>query len=461
MALLAKRNQDGTEVMKKESKIAGSFFIAFGAALVIASGAALIAAFFAVPARGQETPAPEIISLELGPAVAEKLHSLQLDLLFEWEGRVYALADSDDLAALNNLGLRYLFETHRFPAARPSESLLLGGINGDYHSYRELEADFQALERSFPGLAKVHTIGTSLEGRNIYALKISDYVTLDEDEAEVLFLGCHHAREWISVEIPYILAKYLLENAAADPEVRRLVNESEIWIVPLVNPDGLEYSIHYYRYWRKNRRLNSDGTYGVDINRNYGYAWGIDNSGSSPVPASEVYRGPAPFSEPETRAVRDLFLEKDFRAMISYHSYSQIILYPWGYTKAPTGKEQELNEIAVAMASLMQPENGRVYAYGPAAASLYLTNGDTTDWTFGIAGIPSYTIELPPIDQLGGGFFNAEHDILPIFRENLPAALYLIDWSIRNSGEAQSFTLEERHRALPGAKSRLTGKRGR
>ena len=441
--------------MKIANKIATNLF-----AILITLGAALISIFITAPVKGQETAAAEIISLELGPALTEKLRALRLDLLFEWEGRVYALADADDLTALNSLGLQYLFETHRFPA-RPSDSLLLGGINGDYHSYRELEADFQALERSFPGLARVHTIGTSLEGRNIYALKISDYVTLDEDEAEVLFLGCHHAREWISVEIPYILAKYLLENAAADPEVRRLVNESEIWIVPLVNPDGLEYSIHYYRYWRKNRRLNFDETYGVDINRNYGYAWGIDNSGSSPVPASDVYRGPAPFSEPETRAVRDLFLEKDFRAMISYHSYSQIILYPWGYTKAPTGKEQELNEIAVAMASLMQPENGRVYAYGPAAASLYLTNGDTTDWTFGIAGIPSYTIELPPIDQLGGGFFNAEHDILPIFRENLPAALYLIDWSIRNSGEAQSFTLEESHRALPGAKSRLTGKRGR
>ncbi len=425
----------------------------------LAFAAVLVIRLIAVPVKCQEAAAPEIISLEKGPAVAEKLRALALDLLFEWEGRVYALADSDDLAALNNLGLPYLFETYRFPAARPSDSLLLGGINGDYHSYKELEADLQALERSFPGLAKVYTLGTSLEGRNIYALKISDYVSLDEDEPEVLFLGCHHAREWISVEVPYLLAKYLLENSAADPAVRRLVNESEIWIVPLVNPDGLEYTIHYYRYWRKNRRLNSDGTYGIDINRNYGYAWGIDNSGSSPLPGSEIYRGPAPFSEPETRAIRDLFLQKSFRAMISYHSYSQVILYPWGYTTAPTDKDRVLDEIAAGMAALMQPANGRFYEYGQAAASLYLTNGDTTDWTFGIAGIPSYTIELPPVDQLGGGFFNAEQDILPIFRENLPAALYLIDWSIGNFGAAQSFALEERQRSLPAAKARLTGKR--
>jgi hypothetical protein len=429
--------------------------------ITITIGATLIASLIAVPVKGRKTAGPEIISLELNPGVTGKLRALQLDLLFEWEGRVYALAESGDIAALNDLGLPYLFETHRFPAARPSELLLLGGINGDYHSYRELEADLQALERSYPGLAKIHTIGKSLEGRSICALKISDDVSLDEDEAEVLFLGCHHAREWISVEIPYLLARYLLENAAGDPEVRRLVNESEVWIVPLVNPDGLEYSIHYYRYWRKNRRLNSDGTYGIDINRNYGYAWGIDNNGSSPVTASEVYRGPAPFSEPETRAVRDLFLEKDFRAVVSYHSYSQIILYPWGYTTAPTDKQQELNDIAAAMASLMEPVNGRVYSYGPAAASLYLTNGDTTDWTFGIAGIPSYTIELPPVDQLGGGFFNAEQDILPIFRENLPAALYVIDRSTQNSGKAQTLWPKERPRALPGAKARMAGKRSR
>jgi len=421
--------------------------------------AVLVIYFIAVPVKPQEAAAPEIISLETDPAVAARLRSLELDLLFEWEGRIYALADTNDLTALTNLGLPFLMETYRFPAARPSGILPLGGINGDYHSYRELETDLQALERSFSGQAKLYTIGTSLEGRNIYALKISDNASLSEDEAQVLFLGCHHAREWISVEVPYLLAKYLLENASSDPGVRRLVNESETWIVPLVNPDGLEYTIHYYRYWRKNRRLNSNGTYGIDINRNYDYAWGIDNSGSSPVPGSDIYRGPAPFSEPETRAVRDLFLQKSFRAMITYHSYSQVILYPWGFTTGPTGKDKVLGDIAASMAALMQPANGRAYAFGQASTLLYLTNGDATDWTFGVRGIPSYTIELPPVDQLGGGFFNAEQDILPIFRENLPAALYLIDWSIGDFGGAQGLVSERRQKKLPSAVLRAEGKR--
>ncbi|MDH7512320.1 MAG: M14 family metallopeptidase [Clostridiales bacterium] len=379
-----------------------------------------------------------IISVEKSAEFVATLYELELDCLFEWEGRIYALARPQDLEGLDRSAVPYFFETHKFPALKHPQLSVLSSINGEYHSYKEIEADLDSLQAAHPNLAKVYVIGRSLEKRNIYALKISDNVSLDEEEAEVFFLGCHHAREWISVEVPYLLGKFLLENYDTNAEVRRLVNQSEVWIVPLVNPDGLEYTIHYYRYWRKNRRLNADGSYGVDLNRNYGYLWGYDNKGSSPEPGSAVYRGTAAFSEPETRAVRDLFLQKNFRAMITYHSYSQVILYPWGYTETPSGKDSLLRQIASQMSALMQPVNGRLYEFGQASAKLYLTNGTTDDWTFGTAGIPSFTIELPPIDQLWGGFFNPEVDIQTIFRENLPAALYLIDWSIQNFGFSDS-----------------------
>ncbi|MBN2408700.1 MAG: zinc carboxypeptidase, partial [Candidatus Aminicenantes bacterium] len=375
---------------------------------------------------------PEIVSVANAPGLAAALQTLGLDLLFEWEGRVFILAAAEDIRTLNKARIPYLSESHKFPALDPQPLHILGGINGDYHSAAELEADLQTLEHAFPQLARLSTIGISLENRNIYALKISDNVGQDEEEAEVLFLGCHHAREWISVEVPYLLARFLLENYASDPVVRRAVDLSEIWIVPLVNPDGLEYSIRFYRYWRKNRRLNPDGTYGVDLNRNYGYNWAYDDRGSSPEPASDVYRGEAPFSEPESRAVRDLFFQRDFQALVSYHSYSQVILYPWGFTTAPTDQDGLLESLAASMSDLMRAVNGRIYGFGRAGDSLYLTNGDTTDWAFGVAGISAFTIELPPVDQLGGGFFNAEADIGPIFRENVPAALALIDWSIGN-----------------------------
>jgi hypothetical protein len=267
-------------------------------------------------------------------------------------------------------------------------------------------------------------------------MKISDNPALDEGEAAVFFLGCHHAREWISVEVPYLFGEYLLEHYGTDPRVRDLVDRSEIWIVPLVNPDGLEYSIHVYRYWRKNRRANPDGSYGVDINRNYGYQWGCDDLGSSPDPASGVYRGPAPFSEPETQAVRNMFLQHGPQALVSFHSYSQVILYPWGYANVPTPADAELRDIARTMSDLMASVRGTVYGFGRAAASLYLTNGDTTDWSFGLAGIPSFTIELPPVDVQDGGFFNAEAEIGGIFLENLPAMLYLAEYAVEHFTES-------------------------
>ncbi|MDH4198144.1 MAG: M14 family metallopeptidase, partial [Candidatus Aminicenantes bacterium] len=253
----------------------------------------------------------------------------------------------------------------------------------------------------------------------------SDNAAADEQEPAFLVVGCHHAREWISVEVPLLFARHLLENYERSDEVRDVVDRGETWVVPLLNPDGLEYSIHAYRYWRKNRRLNADGSFGIDLNRNYSYKWGFDDVGSSGIPASEVYRGTAPFSEPETDACQRFFRQHDVRALVSYHSYSQIILYPWGYVDAPAEKEAELAELARKMSELIQPVNGRLYDYARAAAGLYTTNGDTTDWAYATSGIPAFTIELPPVDVLHGGFFNKETDILPIFRENLPALLFL------------------------------------
>jgi len=376
----------------------------------------------------------EIISVPGTEDARRVLRGLNLDLLMEQDGRIFIVAGPDDILHLSAQRVPFVVETGRFAPARPGEVRLAGGINGAYHSYKELEADLQSLERVYPRIVKLHTIGTSLEGRSIYAVKISDNPDLDEEEAEVLFLGCHHAREWISVEIPFLLARRLAEGYEGDLAIRELVDRSEIWIVPLLNPDGLEYSINVYRYWRKNRRANADGTFGVDLNRNYGYMWGRDDQGSSAAPDAEDYRGVSAFSEPETRAVRDLFLGGNFLAAVSYHSFSQSILYPWGFSDLPTGKDALLRELGLEMAGLIETVNGRPYACGQAASFLYVTNGDLADWTFGVSGIPSYTIELPPVDIQHGGFFNAEDEIEGIFRENLPAMLRLVEFAVLDFG---------------------------
>lgn len=152
------------------------------------------------------------------------------------------------------------------------------------------------------------------------------------------------------------------------------------------------------------------------------------------------------FSEPESQAIRDFYASRNFQAMITYHNYSQLILYPWGYTEELTEQNDLLSQIAADMSGLIESVNGRIYVDEP-ASSLYLTNGDTTDWSFGVYGIPSFTIELPPEGWEYGGFFNAEEDIQPIFNENLPAALYLIDWSVQNFGS--SLGIPERRRIIP------------
>lgn len=372
-----------------------------------------------------------LVSVPNAPGTENRLRPLGLDVLAAGKDRVYIVAGDADLRALERAELSFMPEPSR-ELSPGTAAATGGGLNGAYHTYKELESDLLALQQKYPAIAKVFVLGQSLEGRNIYALKISDNVEREEAQAQVLILGCHHAREWISVEVPFLWGKYLAENYASNPEVKRLVDRSEVWIVPLVNPDGLEYTIHAYRYWRKNRRDNGGGQFGVDLNRNYEFKWGLDEVGSSADPSSGVYRGPAPFSEPETRAVRDLFLKKDFRALLSYHSFSQVILYPWSYTALPSDRDAELRDVAVEMSNRIKAVNGRFYKPGQSGKDLYLSNGDTTDWTFGLSGIPSYTIELPPIDELLGGFFNREEDIDPIFQENLPALSYLLDRTVQN-----------------------------
>jgi hypothetical protein len=386
------------------------------------------------PAISQSFSNSKIISVKKTPDTLKKLKGLPLDFLMERDNKIYINARMEDWLSLSENFIPFEFESNSQELSWYPES----GVNGAFHSYSEIEHDLLALENTYPHLAKVYDIGDSLEGRNIYALKISDNVHMEENEARIILIGCHHAREWISVEVPYYIAKYLVENYDSQPEIKNLVDKSETWFIPLLNPDGLEYSINFYRYWRKNRRNNNDGTYGVDLNRNYGFEWGYDNEGSSPDSNSNIFRGMAPFSEPESQAVRDLFAQNDFRALISFHSYSQIILYPWGHIPEPSESESLLNSIAASMASLMEPVNGRAYDFARAGADFYLANGTTTDWSFGNFGIPSFTFELPPEDNLHGGFFNAEEEIQLIFNENLPAALFLIKWAVQEKENEQS-----------------------
>ena len=299
---------------------------------------------------------------------------------------------------------------------------------GLYHTYAEMEAMLDSLAGANPALCKIDTMGASIEDRVIRAIKISDNAAVDESEPELLIMGNHHAREIMSVELPLLFAKYLLANYGTDTLVTRLVNTREIWIAPMINPDGhvyveLNHSEPWYNWWRKNRRLNIDSSYGVDLNRNYSYKWGYDNVGSSPTPSSLIYRGTAAFSEPETRAVRDFCAQRQFAVAVSYHSYGELILYPWSYAPLYTIDHWTFSALGD---SLSQGNN--YLAGNTAMGAIYLTNGGSDDWFYGDVAtknrVLGYTVEMNTYAE--GGFGPPESLIQPTFNKLLGLNLTIL-----------------------------------
>jgi len=320
----------------------------------------------------------------------------------------------------------------------------------DYHTPAEIDTLMNDLAAAHPGLAQVSTIGTSHDGNPIKALKISDNVATDEpDEGDVLFVALHHAREWVSAEMGLYLAEQILTQYASDADLQADVDNLEIWIIPVVNPDGYAYTASPggYRYWRKNRRDNGDGTFGVDLNRNWGYEWGLA-SGSSGTTSDDVYRGPAPFSEPEVAAVRTFAEGLDnLKTMLTYHTFSELFLRPWGYTTADAPGEETLRQLVLRSISEIQAVHGHTYS----EVIGYTSSGETTDWFWGAHRISAFTPELRPdyawiadrLDDLGCndsppsghpdcalggliGFSPTPDQILPTLEENYPAARALI-----------------------------------
>ena len=301
-------------------------------------------------------------------------------------------------------------------AAFASEAAIAG-----YHSAETLESDLHRLAEAQPEICELREIGRSVENRPIWCLRVGEQRATDR---KLLFMGCHHAREWISVEVAYLLAEHLTTNATQAP-VNDWLQRGEIWVAPMVNPDGHEFSRTEDRLWRKNRRRNADDSIGVDPNRNYGYMWGtLDVNTSSHVPSDDTYVGPRAFSEPETRAVRDLVARELFRGVITFHSFSQLILHPWGYTNKPAPDATaglKMANLAVEMQGAIRNVHGSVYT-PQQSSQLYPVAGDTTDWTYGEYGIPSFTIELRPDSIEKGGFILPPEEIRPTFEENLAAA---------------------------------------
>lgn len=300
---------------------------------------------------------------------------------------------------------------------------------GIYHTYSETESTLTALQAAYPAIAKKTVLGLSLEGRNISSLKVSDNVAVDESEPEILYMGNHHARELMSVEIPLRFAEYILAKYGVDATITNSINTREIFFVPMVNPDGQHWvQLHHTgssnNWWRKNRRPNAGGSIGVDVNRNYGYQWGFDNVGSSPTPTSEVYRGTAAFSEPETQVIRDFVNSRQFKSWFSYHSYGELLLYGWGYYYGYTPD----HEVYAAFADTLAYGNGYL-AGNPATGAIYITNGASDDWGYAGTGHSKIFAFTPEVNSAAqGGFGPPESVIQPTFNLLLPMNRRLLQW---------------------------------
>lgn len=335
------------------------------------------------------------------------------------EAGVELPVDDEGLAALVNAGLRPQIliadlEQHY------AERLGVDRNYGAYHTYSEGMAAINQLHADFPSIVGTpFSIGTTLGGNTIWAFKVSDNPGVDENEPEVLFGAYIHAREAITIEVLLHFLEHLTDNYGTDSRVTDIVNGRELWFIPFINPDGVLYNESTNPtgggMWRKNRR-NNGGSYGVDLNRNFGYQWGYDNVGSSPTASDDTYRGPSANSELETQALRNFVNAHSIVAMQSYHSYSNLMIYPYGY--ADIQCEEPWHTGYVAMTDMLSAGNG--YSCGTAWELLYNTNGDAVDWGHGAttehSRIMSITTE---VGSGSDGFWPAESRIPALVAENL------------------------------------------
>jgi carboxypeptidase T len=281
-----------------------------------------------------------------------------------------------------------------------------------YHTYNEMIADLNAEVASHPTIMERLSIGKSYQGRDIPVIKISDNVKVDENEPEVLYDAHQHAREHLTVEMALYLIHLFADNYGHDARITNIVNSRELWIVPDLNPDGGQYDIStgHYLSWRKNRQPTPGSRYiGTDLNRNWAYQWACCG-GSSSNPVDETFHGPSAFSAPETQALRNFVLSRringvqQIKTNIDFHTYSELVLWPFSYTKDNT--TALLNADQEATFRTLGVQLAKTNGYTPEQSSdLYISDGDSIDWMWSNQGIWAYTFEMYPTVSGQGGFY--------------------------------------------------------
>lgn len=310
------------------------------------------------------------------------------------------------------------------------------GTMGGYLTYNEMMENLDKMHALYPNLITermaIDTI-TTHEGRPIHYLVISDTPgTIDTLKPQVLYDALHHAREPNGASQMLFYMWYLLENYGTNDEVTYLVDNTTMFFLPVVNPDGYVYNERIRPngggLWRKNRYVNPMGdTVGVDLNRNYGYFWAFDNNGSSNNEASQTYRGPDAFSEPETQAVRALCNANKFQIALNYHTFGDLLIHPWGYSDQPTAEDETFKSLA----NTMIEDNDYLVGTGTETVG-YVVNGDSDDWLYGDVVEKDKIYSMTP--EVGPTFWPNASQIIPLnkstVRMNLNTAHLLLNYGI-------------------------------
>jgi len=325
---------------------------------------------------------------------------------------------------------------HGFRIAALSAARVTTGAAADtfrtFHSFDKpgdgIRATLTAWAAGDP-MVHLDSVGASYEGRPILAVKIGPPDD-SPSRPNVLFMGTHHAREWISTAVAMKLIRWLADSGIS------LTTSHDVWVIPVENPDGYQYTFTTERFWRKNRRPNDNGSYGVDPNRNYPAFWGVDEVGSSSYQYAETYRGTSPGSELETQAVMAFHAAHPPVVSLSYHSYSGLVLYPWGFRAGELPPDlprfQALAGTDLLPAVIDSVPGSTLDHYHPGPGwNLYTTNGEYTDWAYRTHGTIGFTTELTSGCCIDGVYYGFEFPddsvwVERVFRDNLPFARALI-----------------------------------
>ena len=282
-----------------------------------------------------------------------------------------------------------------------------------YHSYDEAVELFTELARRRPELFRVETIGQTWEKREIALVTISREMQSAEERPALFFTGTIHAREWIGIELAIAFCQYVDRNIDYDKTVQEALEKTTVYLVPCANPDGFEYSRKHFSFWRKNRRQNADGSYGVDLNRNFPIGFVKSNN-----PASNVYGGPEPFSEPETRALRDFVLShRNISIALDYHSQGNVFFPAHDFRHEDTIDTTDLNVLCANMAEEIRKISDREYGIHQGKPPAKLISGSGREFYYS-QGIIASVVEV--------GTRNISDyldDMIEHIREQIPALL--------------------------------------